>query len=124
MRKTRFWPRLCDRKGVAIEMAMLVMVVLFSFSVLLTTTALLHHDKREKAQKGVAQTVVMEQIAYDFCASAGTGEDSWVEKYPDYEVSVSPMELTVKEKDTKTVLLHVTLQNDAGTYRILLWEEK
>ncbi len=115
---------LADRKGIAIEMAMLVMVVLFSFSVLITTTALLHHDKKAKAEEGLAHTVDMEQIAYDFCAAAGSGDNSWMAEYPDYDISASDMNLTVKEKESEAVLLRVTLQNDAGTYRISLWEEK
>lgn len=115
-------PRPSRRKGAAIEMAMLVMVVTFSFSVLITTTSLLHHDKKVKAEKDLARTVAMEQIAYDFCAAYNGGDAFWMFQYADYDIAVEDLTLTVKEKDAETVLLYVTLQQDGETYRISSWE--
>ena len=124
----RLRARLSDRKGVAIEMAMLVMVVLFSFSILITTTALLHHDKKTKAETELAHTVAMEQIAYDFCAAAGSGNNSWTTKYPDYEFEFEfpegGLKMSVKEEDSETVLLCLSLEKDGDTYRISSWKEK
>ena len=120
----RIKTKLRDRRGIAIEMALLVMVITFSFSLMITATSILHHDKMVKADKEFARTVVAEQITYDFCAAAESGDHSWVSKYPDYDVSVVGLNLTVKEKDSETVLLLVTLTDDAGTYRISTWEKQ
>ncbi len=118
----RLRKQLYDRRGIAIEMALLVMVITFSFSVMITATSLLHHDKKVKAEKELIRTVATEQIAQSFCATAGSGDFSWVSYYPDYDILIDGLNLTVKEKDSETVLLRVVLQNVDGTYRISVWE--
>lgn len=113
-----------DRKGIAIEMALLVMMVLFSFSILITTTSLLHHNKKTTSQRELENTVAVEQIASSFCKAVQGDDTGWTSRYPDYDIDVQGLTLTVKKKDSEDLLLTMTLVEEAGTYRITSWQEQ
>ena len=110
------------KKGAAIEMAIMVMVVTVSMSIVILTTALLQHNKQLRAKEEMGRSVVLEQIGQDFCAAAGDANHLWVAKYPDYEITIDGLHLSAKKVGGETTLLRVSLENDGGIYRILIWD--
>lgn len=116
--------RLDDRKGAAMEMAVLLAVVVFSLSVLLLTTSLLQHTTVLRAEKSMERSMVLEQIGADFCAAAGQAEHTWVANYPDYTITIEGLTMSVTEKDGNEVLLVVALTQDGGQYTIARWSKK
>lgn len=119
----RLRKRCVDRKGAAIEMAILVLVVTFSLSILVLTTAMLQHSRKNRAEENMAQSIVLEQIGERFCASAG-GEHTWIAQYPDYEITVHGLSMSVKKKGSENVLLTVALSYDGSQYTISQWNRK
>lgn len=112
------------KKGAAIEMAIMVMVVTVSMSIVILTTALLQHSKQVRANEEMSRRVVLEQIGQDFCDAANTSDHTWVAKYPDYDITIDGLNLSVTKKDNESALLRVTLENIGGTYRILVWDAR
>ena len=109
-----------DRRGVALELALLLLVVTFALSTLVLTTSLLQHSKKLGAEKTLTQGIALEQIGADFCAAASAGE--WTEKYPDYTITVDGLTLTVTAKDSEEVLLTVELTRADGRYTVTKWQ--
>ncbi len=112
------------KKGAAIEMAIMVMVVTVSMSIVILTTSLLQHSKQLRAKEEMGRSVVLEQIGQDFCDAAGSSEHLWVAKYPDYDITIDGLDLSVKKIGGESTLLRVTLENIGGTYRILTWDAR
>lgn len=115
--------KLARRKGAAIEMAIMVMVMCTAMSIVILTTSLLQHSKQAQMKEEMSRYVVLEQIGADFCAAAGR-EHTWVSKYPDYDITINGLEMSVKKTDSENTLLRVSLENDGGVYRILAWNAK
>lgn len=115
--------RFCkNRKGAAIELAIMVMVITVSLSIVILTTALLHHSKQVKARTELRHTIALEQIGDAFCATAGQAEHLWVADYPEYEISIDGLQMSVKEVGGTKTLLQVSLEHHNGAYRILVWD--
>lgn len=112
------------QKGAAIEMAIMVMVVTVSLSIIILTTSLLQHDKQRRAKEEMGRSVVLEQIGQDFCDTAGEASHPWVANYPDYDITIDGLNLSVKKVGGESTLLRVTLENIGGTYRILVWDAR
>lgn len=112
------------RKGAAIEMAIMVMVVTVSLSIIILTVSLLQHSKQRLAEEEMARGITLEQIGEDFCATAGQTEHLWVANYPDYNITINGLQMTVTEKDSETVLLEISLENNGGVHRILRWDAR
>ena len=113
-----------SRKGAAIEMAIMVLVFTTAMSIVILTTSLLQHSRQIQIKEEMNRYVVLEQIGADFCDAAGQGSHAWVSKYPDYEITINGLELSVKKTGSHTTLLYVSLEDDSGTYRILAWNAK
>lgn len=124
MRFLKLRKRLTDRKGAAVEMAVLLAVVVFSLSVLLLTTSLLQHSTQLRARESMDRSMVLEQIGADFCAAAGQTEHVWIDRYPDYTITVADLTMTVTEKDSDEVLLVVALAQNGDQYTITRWSKK
>jgi len=113
-----------SRKGAAIEMAIMVMVVSVSLSIVILTVSLLQHDKQLRAEEEMARGITLEQIGEDFCTAVPDSQHLWVTNYPDYNITINGLEMTVTEKDSETVLLEISLENNGGVYRILRWDAR
>ena len=98
---------LTDRRGVAIEMAVLMTVICFAVSSIVLSTALLQYEKKVRAEERLEESVVLEQITEKFLSSVPVETiQKWVnEKYPKsgYIVKISGDQLTVEKAD-ETVL--------------------
>lgn len=107
-----------DRKGAAMEMAIMMIVVVLSLSILILTTSLMQHSKQLRAVERMQQTVELEQIGENFCKDPA--DTSWVSQFPDYTIAIAVPNMVVYEKDTETVLMTVQIEN--GT--ITRWNKK
>lgn len=119
-----FRKKLASRKGAAMEMAIMVIVVTFSLSILILTTSLLQHSRQLRAKEKMAQSIVLEQISEDFCADAGVQSRAWIAKYPDYDITINGHMLSVTKKDSDNVLLVVALSYDGSQYTVSRWNKK
>lgn len=98
-----------DRKGLAIELAMMVMVATFAVSILLTTVALLQVDHSSSNMQDVKRRYELEQIGADYIAWIKAGK-----KYDEFQVEglssvISGFEpLSEENTDTSTSTDDVT----------------
>lgn len=111
------------RKGASMELAVTLLVVTFSLSALILTTSYLAHLRQGKAEESLEKQIVFEQIGESFIESIKTDSgSSWTSKYPDFEITVDQLTLSVKEKNEEKILFEAELQdNDDGTYKIIKW---
>ena len=57
---------LTDRRGVAIEMAVLMTVICFAVSSIVLSTALLQHEKKVRAEERLEESIIFEQIVEEW----------------------------------------------------------
>ena len=116
-----------SRRGVAIEMAIMMTVVMFALSTLVLTTALLQHGRKVRAEQSMTRGIVLDQIGEDFCAAvAGNAGDAWKAPYlEDYNIEVLGKTLLVTDKDSEELLLRIVLtQTGANSYTVKEWTKK
>lgn len=117
-----------DRRGIAMESAILFMVVLFSFSLLLTTVVLTAHSTATANEKTVQRRIEIEEIGEHFLrdTTSSTLFEERVDLSP-YTATVTDSEgnaaqdgtvLTLKNAKGSTVLY---VEKDAGG-RALVWK--
>lgn len=112
----------------AMEMAMMVMVVTFALGALMVTVALMQNDAAHSISKDTAQKIELEQIGENFYAHVASGSNGeFTCTSQDYAVQVNGNTLTVTKKGGGTVLLTVevkatTQEGVATTYEIAKWE--
>ncbi len=111
------------RKGAAIELAVTLLVVTFSLSTLILTTTFLVHRRQMVAEEEIKNQIVFEQIGEDFIKAVKTGSGTaWTNNYPDYDINVSNLKLSVKEAGEDEILFDAELKdNGDGTYSIIKW---
>lgn len=112
------------RKGAAIELAVTLLVVTFSLSTLILTTSFLAHVRQVKAEEKVERQIVFEQIGAEFIKGVKTNTGTaWTNDYPDYDITVNQLALSVKEKGEEEILFVAELNdNGDGTYNIIKWK--
>jgi len=93
-----------NKKGIAIENAILFMFILFSFCALLTSLTAYGHYQAQLGKITLTNRVVLEQIGEDFLA--GDTAEILNNKYESYTCEVAEDTLTVTNTDG-TVLLYV-----------------
>ena len=70
--------KIFDRRGAGIELAILMMVVSFSMSILLTSVALIQSTKKVRAEERLQQSIALEQLGQDFLSAVLKGDvDGW-----------------------------------------------
>lgn len=112
----------------AMEMAMMVMVVTFALGALMVTVALMQNDAALSISKDTRQKIELEQIGekfYAYVASGSNGEFTCTSQDEPqvYDVQVNGNTLTVTKKGGGTVLLTVeVVKDDSTTYKIAKWE--
>ncbi len=74
------------RRGVAIELAIAVMLILSALSILLVSTALLQSSRQRINERTLASEVRFCEIGEDFCAAVAAGKDlaAWQASVTDY----------------------------------------
>lgn len=116
-----------SRRGVAIEMAIMMTVVMVALSTLVLTTSLLQHGRKTRAERSMTQGIVLEQIGEDFCAAiAKNTGDAWKTPYlEDYDIQVLGKTLLVTNKDSQELRLRIVLTpTGTGRYTVTEWTKK
>lgn len=69
------------RRGLAIELALLVMILLSAFSILIVNTALLQNSHKTANDTKFKERITLSEIGEDFCSAVKNGEDmiTWQE---------------------------------------------
>lgn len=105
-------PILKSKRGIALESAILFMVMVFSFCFLLTSLALFGHYSVKLQQIKAEIDVEIEQIGEDFVYSRLNGEDFGVSDEINDKYEISTTETTLKITTKKgTDLLYVVVEN-------------
>lgn len=115
-----------DRRGTALEMAIMLSVVTFALSTLVLTTSLLQHSRKVRAEKNMTQGIALEQMGESFCHAVASGAaHTWKDGYEDYNIAIEGTVLTVTDPETEEVLLKVVLtDNGDGSYTVTEWNKK
>lgn len=99
-----------NKRGMALENAILFMLIIFSLCALLTSLTLIGHYQVKIEKMTLLQDVEIEQIGEDYLASIQAKEE-FTQTYENYayEVSESGKALTVwrKTDENKTAVLYV-----------------
>ena len=110
--------RLKSKRGVAIESALMFMMVIFFLCLSVTTVVLAGHNRVDRAEDALLERVALEQIGEDFRTHVRTtGEGaSFTASNAKYTCEVAGKTLTVKEQES--VVLFVEVDGDGA---ILQW---
>ena len=122
------------KKGAAMEMALLVMFVVFGLSILIVSSSMIHANRKNEAENSTAFRLEMDTVGEYVCqyvTEHGILPASLPEKYGEYRVErgfdAAPFDtyriFVHHEDDPQTTLLHIELKdNGDGTYTVLTWE--
>ena len=131
-----FLKKICrDRRGMAMEMAMLVMVVTFALGTLMVTVALMQNNSVSAIERDFNEKLELEQIGENFCKrieDRNKGEtpnfegllSENLEKKYDYDVDVDELDLFVRDGETGEILMTVDVKKGEKAYEIVKWEIK
>ena len=122
-----FLKKICkDRRGMAMEMAMLVMVVTFALGTLMVTVALMQNNSVSAIKKDFNEKVALEQIGEKFCRQVEKGELNAETLSSEYDVSIDAenLVLVAKEKDSGKIAMTIDIDVKGNTYEIVKWEIK
>lgn len=103
-----------SKKGMAIEHAIVFLIVIFTFCALLTSLTMYGHYRTKLDSTVLLNRVTAESIGEDFLA--GATQDELTAKYENYACTVSDNILTVKRGES--VVLYV--EKD-GSGNLLCW---
>ena len=97
-----------DKKGLALENAILFEIIIFSLCFLLTSLTLIGHYQVKIENLTLLNNVEIEQIGDDYLASVKAGE-ALTKDYTNYAYEVSGNTLTVwhKNDESKSAVLYV-----------------
>lgn len=107
------------RRGLGIELALLVLMVVFGLSALLVSTALLEKDNLDRDKAALAQRMELDKLAEDFCASAD--KVNWQPSDSIYSASVTNDGCTMELMLEDECLLTVVLEKSADVYKVVQW---
>lgn len=120
-----------SRRGVAIELAIMVIVITLALSILLTSISIIQTSNKNTRKKELAFQIELDQIGDEFFAEVKKGNTNFSNIFTEskYDCSVSDdgLILTVKEKtgdteDQGKTLLTVELKKDEnGTVTVKKW---
>lgn len=119
----KFKQLLRSKRGMALENAILFMVIIFSLCALLTSLALIGHYQVKIEKLTLLQDVKIEQIGEDYLASV-KAKTTFTQDYENYAYDVSGNALTVwyKTDETKTAVLYVEAELTADEQlKVIKW---
>jgi hypothetical protein len=115
-----------SRRGVALENALLFMLVIFSLCALLTSLTLIGHFQTRINKLTLENEIALEQIGEDFLASVKAGEN-FEKSYENYvyskDVNGNLYALSVAaSSNPQQVLLYIQVERTPqGTVHVLQW---
>ncbi len=114
-----------SKKGIALENAILFMVIIFSLCALLTSLTLLGHYQVKIEKMTLLNKVDVEQIGEDYLAylqSEDTEKVFYVEneKYA-HEISGNALRVWLKNDNKETTILYVEAEYKDGQIHVYKW---
>ena len=111
-----------DKKGIALENAILFEIIIFSLCFLLTSLTLIGHYQVKIENLTLLNDVEIEQIGDDYLASVKAGE-ALTKDYTNYAYKVSGNTLTVwhKNDESKSAVLYVEAELVEGQLNVSKW---
>lgn len=109
-----------NKRGIAIENAILFMMIIFSLCALLTSLTLIGHLQVKIEKTTLLNTIEVEQIGEDYLASLQGGTEFSIEE--DYAYKIDGNALTVWSNSNKeTVILYVEAEYKDGAIHVYRW---
>lgn len=110
------------KKGIAIEMAIGIMLVVVSLSGLLVSVSVLNRTSSNSLSNDVYERLYLDQIGESFVSAVKNGtHNAWDDGDADYSATVSGMELTLKDSQGN-VKLSIKMENYQGDFKITQWK--
>jgi hypothetical protein len=112
-----------SKRGIALESAVLFMLIIFSLCALLTSLSLIGHYQLKIEKTVLLNDVEIDQIGEDYLASLKSGEEKFTESYENYEYKVDGNALTVWRKNDRegVALLYVEAEVNGEQVDVLKW---
>lgn len=112
-----------SKRGIALENAILFMLIIFSLCALLTSLSLIGHYQLKIEETILQNDVEIDQIGEDYLASLKTGEEKFAESYENYAYEVEGTALTVWHKNDRerSTVLYVEAEVNGEQVDILKW---
>lgn len=110
-----------NKKGMALENAILFMLVIFTFCALLTSLTLYGHYQTGLEKVMMTNRVELDQIGEEYLTYLNNGtNDNFQSENADYDISTENNTLTVKNKNDK-IILYVQASIDGGNITVEKW---
>ena len=110
------------KKGIAIEMAIGIMLVVVSLSGLLVSVSVLNRTSSNSLSNDVYERLYLDQIGESFVSAVKNGtHNTWDDGDADYSATVNGMELTLKDSQGN-VKLSIKMENYQGDFKITQWK--
>lgn len=111
-----------NKRGIALENAILFMLLIFVLCALLISMALIGNYQVKIENMTLLRDVQIEQIGEDYLSHVAA-EESFDELYEDYAYSVKGNALTVwrSTDNTKTAVLYVEAELADGELNVICW---
>jgi hypothetical protein len=112
-----------SKRGIALESAVLFMLIIFSLCALLTSLSLIGHYQLKIEKTVLLNDVEIDQIGEDYLASLKSGEEKFTESYENYEYKVDGNALTVWRKNDRegVEVLYVEAEVNGEQVDVLKW---
>lgn len=118
-----------SRRGIAIELAIGVMMLMTAFSIILLTTGTLQAQQRKDDYNNLVQKIEINEIGEYVCENVALIEwdaegfklNHFDSKYPNYSLGIDGTEYTIYDNDGEVVLT-IGIEKVDGEYTIISWK--
>lgn len=123
MKKGTIKKLLRQKKGLAIELAVYVMMVVVGLSMLLVSISILNKSSLDGLSNKVNERLCLDQIGESFVTAVKESQDLdlWKDSVTDYTATVSGTELILVDS-LDNVKLSIKLENNGSGYKITEWK--
>ena len=111
-----------NKRGIAIENAIIFMIVIFSLCFLITSIAMIGRYQVKIENNILLNEVEIDQIGEDFLESVKTGQN-FEKVYEDYSYEVEGNALSVwsKTDESREIMLYVKAELTDGKANVMCW---
>ncbi len=111
------------KKGIAIELAIYVMVIVVGLSALLVSVTIINKNNSVDMAKSVNERVCLDQIGESFVLAVKEEKnlDEWKQNVGGYTADINGTQLVLKDS-SGIVKLSVKLENYLNGYKITEWK--
>lgn len=109
-----------SKRGIAIETAILFMIVIFFFCALITSLTLFGFSEIKLEKELLQRDVEIDQIGEHFLASVQTGVEFELDNEK-YAYDINGNVLTVRYKNSEAVVLYVEAELSNGQLNVIAW---